>query len=590
MRDHQGAIWAGTDKGLLRLANNHWDEIGKAWNFPGKIARALFVDRAGTLWVATQDSIVFLPSGRSTFRRTGIHVIQVPQIAQAPNGRLWIAQTSRSVRPMPLPSKLAPPNNTEIRVGSQAILFARDGSLWISTLGDGIRRILDPDRLKGKPGRFSRSIESYASQDGIAYNFDLTIYQDRDGNIWVGTMEGIDRFHPPPSATRQLQLLPRVAPPASIQSIVADGRTWLHWTHLALPAGTRNLQINYGAASLNDPGQVHFRYKLEGVDSQWQDAGTRRTAFYMNLHPGKYEFHVASGITDSAWNPAAVAVSFTIPAFWFQLIWLRALTISVFLLILWTLYRLRMSQVERRFSLALETRLDERARIARELHDTLLQSFHGLLFQFQAARNMLPRKTEAAMQVIDKAILATEQAIAEGRDAIRDLRPNSASERDLAGLFGAAGQEMVGVYSVDGPPPAFRVLVEGRPRKLAPPLQSEIYRIGREVIRNAFHHAAASHIEVELLYDERQLRLRIRDDGKGIDSGHLQASGRPGHWGLPGIRERAQQIGSQLEVWSQPGAGTEVELDVPAAVVYEKQRDSHRFRLFNRGGNRADRS
>jgi signal transduction histidine kinase len=240
--------------------------------------------------------------------------------------------------------------------------------------------------------------------------------------------------------------------------------------------------------------------------------------------------------------------------------------------------------------LRLEERVSERTRIARELHDTLLQSFHGLMFQFQGARNLLPRRPESAMQTLDEAIFATEQAIAEGRDAIHGLRPEPTAQHDIAELLTAAGQELASGQALNGHIPSFRVIVEGKPQTLSPTLNDEIYRIGREVIRNAFRHAVASLIEVEIRYDEDQLRLRIRDDGKGIDPSVLEASSRPGHWGLPGIRERAQRIGSRLEFWSEAGAGTEVEFSVPAAIAYEKQEHGHRFRRFQGGGSNGGRS
>jgi signal transduction histidine kinase len=242
--------------------------------------------------------------------------------------------------------------------------------------------------------------------------------------------------------------------------------------------------------------------------------------------------------------------------------------------------------IARRFiELSLEERVGERIRIARELHDTLLQGFQGLMGQIQAAINILPRKPEKAKQLLEEAVFGTEQAIAEGRDAIRDLRPEPVAQRDLPELLNAAGKELAIAHEGNGSTPAFRVTVEGEPRRLFVMLQDEVYRIAREVIRNAFHHAAASRIEVEVHYDEDRLRLRIRDDGKGIDPEVVAAGGRQGHWGISGMRERAKRIGAQLDFWCEDGAGTEVQLTVPGSTAYEKRRSGRRFRLFRREGN-----
>ena len=588
-QDQTGAIWASSEFGLVRFENHRWRAIGRDWNFPGTAARALYVDRNGTLWVATENTIVFLPKGTRKFQPTGIHVGQVSEITAAPNGKLWMAETSRSVRPIPLHSKLKPPDDTEIHVGSGAFLFAAEGDLWITALGDGLRHADDPETLHGQIGRLSPSVEIYTTKDGLSSNYNLRIYQDRDKNIWIGSDRGLDRFRRN-SLVQQGTLArnPQAKSP-SIQSIVADGQSYLRWADLKLPAGTRNIQIHYTVVSLTNPWQAHFRYKLDRVDQQWQDAGRRRTAYYTNLGPGKYQFQVIAGDVAGAWSRHAAIVNFTIRPFWFETTWFQVLCGVAILLLLWLLYRLRLKQLEHQFALALESRLDERTRIARELHDTLLQSFHGLMFQFQAARNMLPRKPESAMDALDEAILATEQALTEGRDAIHGLRPELATEHDLAELLTVAGRELTGAQDKRGPVPDFRVIVEGKPKKLSATLHDEIYRIGREVIRNAFHHADASHIEVEIRYDERELRLRIRDDGKGIDTKDLEASGRSGHWGLQGIRERAERIGARLEFWSETGAGTEVELTVPAAMAYDKKQNGHRVRLFrgegSNGGN-----
>jgi len=243
--------------------------------------------------------------------------------------------------------------------------------------------------------------------------------------------------------------------------------------------------------------------------------------------------------------------------------------------------------IARRFvELSLDERVAERTRIARELHDTLLQSFHALMFQFQAARNQLPERPEndKGLRALDDAIATTEEAIAEGRDAIHDLRPGPSAKSDLAHLLTTAGRELAGSQDTNGNSTSFRVIVEGEPQALSPMLQDEIYRIAREVIRNAFRHADASLIEAEIRYDQRQLRLRIRDDGKGIEPKVLEGRARTGHWGLAGIRERAQRIGAKVDFWSEARAGTEVELTVPAKIAYKAERNDSRFRLSRKAG------
>ena len=220
------------------------------------------------------------------------------------------------------------------------------------------------------------------------------------------------------------------------------------------------------------------------------------------------------------------------------------------------------------FQAGLEARVSERVRIAREVHDTVLQSFHGLILRFQVARDMLPDRPEEALQALDGALSIADEAIAESRDAIQDLRSEPVELVDLAHLLTAIGEELVEAHT-NIHPPTFSVAVEGDRRTLVPMLQDDIYRIGREILRNAFRHSGARHIDAEILYDEQYLRLRIRDDGKGIEPQVLEDGGRAGHWGLIGIRERAKRMAAQLHFWSEAGAGTEIQLTVPASVAYE---------------------
>jgi signal transduction histidine kinase len=240
---------------------------------------------------------------------------------------------------------------------------------------------------------------------------------------------------------------------------------------------------------------------------------------------------------------------------------------------------------EAQLTLRFEERLAERTRIARELHDTLLQSFQALIFHFQSVSDLLPsgKAKEALEKVLDQA----DQAIVEGRDAIQNLRSSTTLTNELAQAMTALGEELAVAPDGESSSPAFRVSIEGQPRELHPILRDDIYRIAREALRNAFRHAQASTVEAEITYDERHLILRIRDDGKGIDPKHLVA-GREGHWGLPGMHERARQIGAQLDMWSEIGAGTEVELRVPGSIAYGTSPSRGGFRLFRKKEEAAD--
>jgi signal transduction histidine kinase len=234
---------------------------------------------------------------------------------------------------------------------------------------------------------------------------------------------------------------------------------------------------------------------------------------------------------------------------------------------------------EAQLTVGFEERLAERTRIARELHDTLLQSFQALMFHFQAVDDQLPpgKAKEDLERVLDQA----DRAIIEGREAIQNLRSSTTLTNELAQAMTALGQELAATPDGNGRSPAFLVSIEGQPRELHPIVRDDIYRVAREALRNAFRHAQASQIEGEITYSERLLRLRIRDNGKGIDS-KLLGAGRDGHWGLPGMRERAKQIGAQLDLWSEVGKGTEVELRIPGAIAYATSPARGGFRLFRK--------
>ena len=288
--------------------------------------------------------------------------------------------------------------------------------------------------------------------------------------------------------------------------------------------------------------------------------------------PGTYRFRVIASNNSGVWNEQGDTLEFSVAPAYYQTNWFRALCAAVLLGLLWAAYQFRLRQLHHQFAMKLEARVGERTRIARDLHDTLLQSFHGLLFRFQAARNLLPNRAEEAVQVLDAALTRAEQALDEGRHSIQELRSSMSAESDLDKVLITTGQELASSNQAENGSPRFEVIVEGERRGLAPLVQEEILRIARELLRNSFQHARAHQIEAEIRYDSDTIRLIVRDDGKGIDPKILKDGGRPGHWGMPGVRERASGIGGQLEFWSEAGAGTEVRLTIPAGIAYERSR------------------
>ena len=267
-----------------------------------------------------------------------------------------------------------------------------------------------------------------------------------------------------------------------------------------------------------------------------------------------------------------------------------ALCAVAFLLLLWAIYWLRLRHLTRTSNMTLEARVNERTRIARELHDTLLQSLHGLMFQFQAVRNLLPRRPDEAIRSLDHAIDDTERALAESQDAIRDLRSEPLARGNLGALLLATSRELAQSATADQQPPVFDLIEEGEKRALSSTAKNEVCRIALEILRNAYRHAHATRIEAEIRYDERLLRIRIRDNGRGIDSRVLKEGGIAGHWGLRGVRERAERIGARLDFWSEAGVGTEVQLTVPADVAYQTAGDDVGSRLLRKVRRRAEHS
>jgi signal transduction histidine kinase len=313
--------------------------------------------------------------------------------------------------------------------------------------------------------------------------------------------------------------------------------------------------------NISDPENVRYRYRLENVDSAWSEPTAAREVDYTNVPPGQFQFDVIASNADGRWSGQEATLPFKVlPAYW-QTRWFQVVSLAALVLGAWGLYRFRLRQMSARMDLRHAERLEERSRIARELHDTLLQSFQGLMLRLQVVSDLLPKG--GAKEEFEQTLERADQAIAEGRSAVYGLRASTSLTSDLAQAVKALGNELAAQDSA-----AFNLVVEGATLDLHPIIRDEFYRITREALRNAFTHARARHIEAEITYTQRLFRLRIRDDGEGIAPATLE-DGRAGHYGLRGMHERAKQIGAKLTIWSQVRAGTEIELSIPGSIAYD---------------------
>jgi signal transduction histidine kinase len=393
-----------------------------------------------------------------------------------------------------------------------------------------------------------------------------TAVQGTDGRLWFAAGAGVAWLDP----SRAEQNVPE--PPIAIATISADDTRHATVFPMSFPPRTSSVQIAYSAVSLSDPEAIRFRYRLQETDTAWHEVAAASPVTYRNLAPGAYHFIVGASDTNGKWSANVATAEFTILPAFYQTGWFRVLIVAAFFALLLVLHQLRLRQLAAQFNIRLEERVNERTRIARELHDTLLQSFHGLMFRFQAAANMLPDRPVDAKQKFESAIDQAAQAITEGRDAVQNLRASTVVTNDLAEAISALGAELAAAHNQHTKtPPTVDAAVEGTPRNLHPIVRDDIYRIVGEALRNAFRHAGARRIEVMIRYGNEQLQVRVRDDGKGIDPAVVD-DGRPGHFGIPGMRERAGLVGGHLEVWSRAGLGTEMELTIPAADAYATPR------------------
>lgn len=536
---YDGTMWFGTGSGLTSLSNGVWKNRFKSDGLPSADVKCVFEDSRHVLWIATSGGLAYLSSGH---------------IAAAHN----------------LPEPLR----------EQIYGIAEDGlgSLWFATSD----HVLQVNRDRLLTGSLDESdMQSYGVADGLeevgGVSRDRSMVADSVGRIWIALLHGLAVADP------RLTFASSVPVKVRVNSVSADGKQVNLMESPKLAPGSGTIIFNYAGTDLATSDRVRYRYKLDGADQKWGDAVALRQVIYKNLGPGTYKFRIVASNYEGLWNGPETDVPFVIePQFW-ETWWFLAVCVSAFVLAVLLIYRLRTYQLTRQLNERFHERILERTRIAQELHDTLLQSFQGLMLRFQTIDEMLPSRPGDAKQALEVALDKADHALSESRDAIQDIRSSSIPVDDLERAMNALGTELRDELCTDQKDaPAFSVVVEGAPRRIHPIVRDELCRVARESLRNAFHHAHARHIETELTYDATLFRIRFRDDGKGIDPAIIERGARAGHWGLVGMHERAKRMGAKLDLWSKPGAGTEVELKLPSKIAYETPATLTGLRPFRR--------
>lgn len=454
--------------------------------------------------------------------------------------------------------------------GINGMVRSVTGYTWLASPGGILRlRTADLDRAFADPA-WSPPMDVFGAADGLRSrphsHSRNAIVQGGDGRLWIATQTGT-QWLDPAEVTRS-----RTPPRVAVGALVAD-KVYRDPASVTLPAGRSNVEIDFAVLSFSNSRAVQVRYRIEGQDSDWIDAGARRQAFYTNLAPGTYRFRLIAANDSGVWNKKGATVEFTIPPTFVQSRWFAAVCALLALGLLWLAYRLRVAQVAARIRARLEERIGERERIARELHDTLLQSVQGLVLRFQSVANRMSDGGTAREQ-LEAALARADEIIAEGRDRVQDLR-GSGDGGDLPELL----KEHAAAAGFD-PAIGVRIVVEGRQCPVDPLVAAELGRIVQEALFNVCRHSQAGLVEILIRFGNRQLGLEIRDDGIGMPADVIAQGHKPGHFGLVGMRERAERIGCDFSIDSRPGMGCAIIMTLPGRLAFANHALARR-RLFS---------
>jgi signal transduction histidine kinase/ligand-binding sensor domain-containing protein len=569
-KDHAGGLWIGVSgSGAFRLSNGVWTKAPENSEY----MRPLITDSLGRVWFQSLDNPLGFLDGKQ-LRRFSLQdgVPASVYVMYERNGHIWVAGRGLAL----LDGNRFRALNADGMAfdGISGMVETANGDLWLNALLGLIHVPASEVRHAIEKPDYRVRCEVLGLLDGFRTGTvplvgPSTAVETSDGRLWF--INGYDQLFYLDPARRSKSPM---APPVFIRSLNAAGKAYKPPEKISLPGGTRNLRVAYTALNYALPQRVQFRYELEGVDKGWQEAGTRREAFYTNLGPGNYRFRVIAGSSDGVWNEVGAALSFSIAPAYYQAWWFLALCGVSILAAALAAYRLRVRQITVAMNARFDERLAERTRIARDFHDTLLQTIQGSKMVADDALDK-PADSGQLRGALERLSGWLEQAMQEGRSALSSLRSSTTEGNDLAEAMRRAIEECRFHSSIE-----FDLSVDGASQEMHPIVRDEVYRIGYEAIRNACIHSEGTALRVELSYLE-DLILRVIDNGKGMDPKMADRS-KVGHFGLIGMYERASRISGKLSLSSSPGVGTEVQLVVPRKIAFPNERPLGRFAAFRR--------
>jgi len=552
--DNQDTAWIGTRRGLSQWKDGRFTTYTALDGLGSDLVGAILQSRDGSLWISTLGGLTHLSHGvfHNFTEKDGLSNRVVTALHEDTDGALWIGTNGGGLNRMragkiqPVTSQIA-----DLPANVYSILEDAEGNLWLSSSTgiDRVNREALNRALDGQAGNVP--VDEYGVADGMKISEASSgghpaAWSLQDGSLWFATLKGVATVDPAHLAMN------RVPPLMSIEQLSVDDEPQQTSSAATISPGRRRLAFEYAALSFVAPQKVRFEYKLDGFDRDWVDAGGRRTAYYTNLPPGRYTFRVKACNNDGVWSLQPASVAIRLQPYFYQTFWFYLLLALTVALLGYAIYLWRLRQVESRFQVV----LTERNRIAREIHDTLAQGFVAVSVQLQVVSRLLGHAPAAAQQHLDQAQELVRTGLDDARRAIWELRSQGTQESDFASKLIKMAHRLTESSTIEA-----KVRVHGTYRPLAARTEDQLLRIAQEAVTNAVRHAQPAHIDILLRFAEKNIELIVQDDGRGF-AGEAPSM-REGHYGLTGMKERAQQIGGDLTVASKAGEGTRIQVEIP---------------------------